>query len=220
MKEIDGLEKVWATGASPNLADYAFVMAHGRGSDVSDMQSMLPTVGSSNIYCVMPRGPLEIMPGRYAWYPFFWNENLTENMRYLNMSFELLDHSIQHLYDVGFKDEQIVLIGHSQGANLLIEYFLANPRPYKALISMRGCVLGNYGDDRDFHNTLPPTLVLLNAGRRDPYIPMRKTDQSFNMMKRLGANVYKVQYEAGHGVHRSELTDLKKLLAKNFNYEE
>lgn len=220
MKEIDGLEKVWATGAAPSDATYAFIMAHGRGSDVGDMQSLLPGIGKDNIYCVIPRGPLEIMPGRNAWYPHFWNENLIENMRYMNMSFELLDHCVQHLYDQGFKDEQIVLIGHSQGANLLIEYFLANPRPYKALISMRGCVLGNYGDSRDFNNTLPPTLVLLNAGRRDPYIPMRKTDQSYNMMKRLGANVYKVQYEVGHGIHRSELNDLKKLVARDFKYEE
>lgn len=220
MKQLDDLEKVWATGTEPKLAKYAFLMAHGRGSDVGDMQSLLPTIAPDDTYCLIPRGFLEIMPNRFAWYPYFWNENLSENMRYLNMSFELLDTCIQHLYDQGFKDEQIVLIGHSQGANLLIEYFLANPRPYKALISMRGCVLGNYGDDRSFVSDLPPTLVLLNAGRRDPYIPIRKTDQSFNMLKRLGANVHKVQYEASHGVSRNELMDLKKLVKKDFDYED
>lgn len=220
MKEIDGLDKVWETGTDPKQAKYAFIMAHGRGSDVGDMQSLLPTIGADNAYCVIPRGALEIMPGRYAWYPHFWNENLSENMRYLNMSFEILDHCIQHLYNLGFKDEQTVLIGHSQGANMLIEYFLANPRPYKALISMRGCVLGNYGDSRDFKNPLPSTLVLLNAGRRDPYIPMRKIEQSLHTLKRLGANAFKVQYETGHGVHRCELSDLKKLIKCDFVYEE
>lgn len=221
MKELAQLKNVWATGTDAPKAKYAFLMAHGRGMDVGDMQSLLPTIQPADTYCLIPRATLEIMPGRYAWYPYFWNENLSENMRYLNMSFELLDNCIQHLNEVGFADNQIILIGHSQGANLLLEYFLTNPRPYKAVISMRGTVLGNYGDKRDFSSAVPgSTLVLLHAGRRDPYIPMIKTDQSFNTLKKMGANVVKVQYETGHGITRNELMDLKKLIKRDYQPEE
>jgi len=221
LKELEELKNVWATGSDPKTSKYAFIMAHGRGMDVGDMQSLLPTIQPADTYCLIPQATLEIMPGRYAWYPHFWNENLSENMRYLNQSFELLDNCVQHLYNLGFRDDQIILIGHSQGANLMLEYFLTNPRPYKAVISMRGTVLGNYGDKRDFISTMPEeTIVLLHAGRRDPYIPIIKTDQSLNTLKKLGANAVKVQYETGHGITRNELMDLKKLIKRDYILEE
>lgn len=218
MNKLAQLKNVWVTGADASSAKYAFLMVHGRGSDVSDMQSLLPTMGPKIAYCVMPQASVEIMPSRYAWYPHFWNENLEENIGHLNNAFEQFDQCIDHIKSQGFKDEQIVLIGHSQGANVLLEYFMANPRPFKAVISFRGILLGNFGEERGFKDKLPKTLVLLHAGRRDPYIPSEKIDQTHFQLKDLGASVHKVLYETSHGICRQELLDVKKLIKKDFNY--
>lgn len=217
MKTIKESDTIFCTGCAPDEATLGFIMLHGRGSDASDMRSVLPDLFARTAYALMPQAPLEIMPGRFAWYPHFWNENLEENLKYLHKSFEKIDLCIDHMHRVGIKDEQIVFISHSQGANLSLEYYLTHPRPYKAVISMRGCVLGNFNDERDFNDELKSTLISLNAGRKDPYIPMKKIEQSYDILKRLGADkVIKKQYETGHGICRTELMDLRRLIKKDF----
>lgn len=219
MKTKEELENVFQTGCDPKEARFGFIMLHGRGSDANDMKSVLPNLLVNDAYILMPQAPIEIMPGRFAWYPYFWNENLEENMRALIKAYEVLDNCVEHMNDVGISDNKIVFIAHSQGANLMLEYYLSNPRNYKALISMRGCVLGNFDEERDFNNKLPNTLVVLNAGRRDPYIPIRKIEQSCATLKRLGANVHKHQYESGHGICRPELMDLRRMIRDNFSHD-
>lgn len=219
MKHVDEYKNLYHSGCDPHDAKYGFIMLHGRGSDASDMKSVLPNLFYDHAYVVLPQAPLEIMPGRFAWYPHFWNENLEENVKYLNKSFKIIDQCVEHLHEVGLENKQIVFISHSQGANLSLEYYLSNPRPFKAIVSMRGCVLGNFGDERNFADQLKDTLIILNAGRRDPYIPMKKIDQSYNILKRLGATkLMKKQYETGHGMCRAEIMDLRRLVHKDFEY--
>lgn len=204
-------------GVDPGDARYGFIMLHGRGSDINDMRSVLPTLQLKDAYVLLPQAPLEIMPGRYAWYPHFWNENLEENLEHLENAFRLINSCVNDMVNKGIKQEKIVLLGHSQGANLIMEYYGFKPRPFQAVVSLRGCFLGNFGEERHFSGKkFPNTIIMLNAGRRDPYIPIRKIDQTYNTLKRMGARVFKRQYETGHGICRSELIDLRKLIARDF----
>ncbi len=204
-------------GTNPDDADIGIVMLHGRGSDSSDMKSVYTQLYIKNVYAIMPRAPFEIMPGRYAWYAHFWNVNLEENLKQIKESFILLDDCINQLNEKGFSDDQIVLIGHSQGANVLMEYCVNFPRKFKAIVSMRGCFLGNVGANREFKERLAGVSVVLNSGRQDPYIPQKKVDQTSAILEYLGANVIKKQYETGHGICRAEIMDLRKLFKNNFS---
>lgn len=208
-----------SSGLTPDKADIGIIMLHGRGSDSSDMKSVYTQLYHKNSYAIMPRAPFEIMPGRFAWYAHFWNVNLEENLKQIKESFLLLDSCVNQLIEKGFKDEEIVLIGHSQGANVLMEYVANFPRKYKAIVSMRGCFLGNIGSNREFKERLAGTTVVLNSGRQDPYIPQKKVDQTSKILEFLGANVIKKQYESGHGICRAEIMDLRKLFKNDFSHK-
>lgn len=199
-------------------AKYGIIMTHGRGADGNDMRSIIPMLEIKHAAFQIPQAPYEIMPGRYAWYRHFWNENLFLNLQELDHSFSILDECIKEFTDNGIPLERILLFGHSQGGNLILEYQMSRPKNFKAIIALRSCIIGKTTFDREFADKLPPsTQIILCAGRRDPFIPNRKVDQTKAIMQKLGANVVKHQYEAAHGISRAELVDLRKFLAKNLS---
>lgn len=211
--------KVYSSGDDPKEAEFGMIMLHGRGSDINDMKSVIPPLHLKKVHLLMPEAPIEIMPGRYAWYQHFWNENLDENLSQLHESFEIIDKCVQQMQNGGIETEDIVMFGHSQGANLLLEYFAANPQNFKAVLLLRACFLGEFTIDRSFDKELPEnTPVIIHAGRKDPYIPQKKVDQTVEQLDRMGANVTKRLYETGHGICRPELVDIKKMF-RNKEFE-
>jgi len=196
-------------------ADYALIMLHGRGSDVNDMKSCLPILQLKKVHVVIPQAPFEIMPGRFAWYRYFWSENLEQNLKDLNNSFELLDHCVAELLEHGYDHSNIILFGHSQGANLILEYFLKTRASYHSVFALRGCVLGEYKIDRNFDDTDLPkkTKIYIHSGRRDPYIPPKKIDQTVSLLRKLKGNVTHSNFEAAHGICRKELIEIKNKLS-------
>lgn len=197
----------------------AFVMAHGRGCTTGDMQSIIPMLELKTAAYLIPEGPYEIMPGRFAWYRHFWNENLFLNLQEMDHSFSIIDDALKQLNQRGFKDEQIVLFGHSQGGNLMLEYMMTKPRAFKAVITMRSCLIGKSTAEREFAEQIPNIPIVLCAGRKDPFIPIRKVEQTAMVMETAGAFVIRRKYEAGHGITRSELVEIRKMFAVDFKVE-
>lgn len=206
-------------GAAYETAKMAFVMAHGRGSTTGDMQSIIPMLELADAAYVIPEGPYEIMPGRFAWYRHFWNENLFLNLQEMDHSFSIIDECLTMLNKKGFKDDQIVLFGHSQGGNLLLEYMMTKPRAFKAVITMRSCLIGKSTSEREFAEVIPHIPVVLCGGRKDPFIPIRKIDQTAAVMENAGAFVIRRKYESGHGITRSELVEIRKMFPVDFKVE-
>lgn len=210
----------YTCGVDADEARYGVIMLHGRGSDINDMKSVVPTLNiKKDSYIIIPEAPQEIMPGRYAWYSHFYNEKLDENLQQLSQSFEILDRCIRTLQNEGINMENIILFGHCQGANLLLEYMAANPQPVKAVVILRGCFLGEYSHERDFRDNMPEgTKFIIHSGRRDPYIPAKKIDQTCNILNKLKTtNLHRKQFDAGHGICREELNELKKLFKNDFS---
>jgi predicted esterase len=207
-------------GVDYSAARMGMVMAHGRGSTSYDMQSVLPMLEINTFTSVLiPQGPYEIQPGRFAWYRHFWNENLFLNLQEMDHSFSIINETLDTLNKNGLEDSQIILFGHSQGGNLLLEYFMTTGRAFKAVITLRSCLIGKSTSEREFSATLPPIPVILCSGRKDPFIPTRKVDQTKLAMEKAGARAVRNQYEAGHGITRTELIEIRKLIVADFPVE-
>jgi predicted esterase len=194
-------------------------MTHGRGSTTGDMQSIVPMLELKETVYLVPEGPYEIMPGRFAWYRHFWHENLELNLQEMDHSFSIIDECLELLHKKGFTDEQIVLFGHSQGGNLLLEYFMTKPRTFKAVIALRSCLIGKTIAGRPLAKNVPSVPVVLCGGRRDTFIPTQKIEQTAAVMETAGANVIRRKYEAAHGITRNELIEIRKMFAADFNVE-
>jgi predicted esterase len=123
------------------------------------------------------------------------------------------------LHKKGFTDEQIVLFGHSQGGNLLLEYFMTKPRTFKAVIALRSCLIGKTIAGRPLAKNVPSVPVVLCGGRRDTFIPTQKIEQTAAVIETAGANVIRRNYEAAHGITRNELIEIRKMFAADFNVE-
>lgn len=173
---------------------------------------------STAVY-IIPEGPYEIMQGRFAWYRHFWNENLFLNLQEMDHSFSIIDDCLNMLNKRGFKDEQIVLFGHSQGGNLMLEYMMTKPRAFKAVITMRSCLIGKSTGEREFAEKIPEIPIVLCAGRKDPFIPVRKVEQTATVMEDAGGYVIRRKYEAGHGITRNELVEIRKMFPLDFKVE-
>jgi len=201
-------------GPDADEAKYGMVMLHGRGSDVNDMKSVLPNLQLEKVHIVILQAPIEIMPGRFAWYRYFWNENLEQNLKDLKNSFNILEHCIADLEQYGIEQKDTMLFGHSQGANLVLEFFSQKNFPLKAVIALRGCFLGEYSIDRNFDTESLPdnTKVIMHAGRNDPYIPFKKVEQTAQKLENRGADVTTKQYKTGHGICRDELIEIRQFL--------
>lgn len=216
---MSGQKPVFSTGTDLSAAKFGMIMLHGRGSDPHDMQSIIPMLELRNTHVLIPEGPYEIMPRRFAWYRHFWNENLFLNIQEMDHSFSIIDDCVQSLEKGGLETENIVIFGHSQGGNMALEYFVRTQKKFKAVIGLRSCLIGKTTMERDLPPKVPNTTVVLCSGRKDPFIPNKKVDQTKDLLTKLGANVMKKQYEAAHGVSRPELIDLRKLFDSDFTTE-
>ena len=205
-------------GCSPEEADYGVILLHGRGSDGTEMRPVFSSLYLRKSYALFPHGPFEIMQSRRAWYTQFWNVNPTENLQEISHSFGIVEQCLDEFKRHNIPESQIALIGHSQGANLLLEFVVDNPRPFKAVVAMRGCFLGNIDVDRQFASDLSGIKFVINTGRNDPYIPARKTDQACDNLKEMGGEVFHRNYKTSHGICQAELNDLRKLFHKDFDF--
>ena len=206
-------------GCDPQGAKYGAVLVHGRGSDGSEMRPVFSSLYLRSTYALFPNGPFEIMKGnRLAWYTHFWNTDPEESLPEISHSFNIIDQCIDELIRNNIPENHITLLGHSQGANLLLEYVADNPRPFNAIVAMRGCFLGQLEQDRTIKSNLNGLRFIINSGRNDPYIPSKKSEQACEILSNSGAEVLHKHYETGHGVCQAELNDIRKLFHKNFDF--
>lgn len=206
-------------GCTPEEADHGVILVHGRGSDGSEMRPVFSSLYLRKSYALFPHGPFEIMKGnRLAWYTHFWNVEPEANLTEISHSFSIIEQCLDEFKRHNIPETEITMVGHSQGANLLLEFVTDNPRPFNAVIAMRGCFLGHIEEERNFTSDLSGQRIVINSGRKDPYIPSKKTDQACEILKELGAEVSHKNYEAGHGICQAELNDLRKLFHKKFDF--
>ena len=205
-------------GCDPDKAEYGVILLHGRGSDGSDMHPVFTSLYLRQSFALFPHAPFEIMQGRLAWYTKFWNDDPDHNLAEMSQSFTVVEKCLDEFKRHNIPEENLILIGHSQGANLMLEFVVDNPRPFKAVVAMRGCFLGNLDVEREFTGDLNGIKFILNSGRKDPYIPIKKIDQTSELIQQLGGDVFYRNYDTAHGICQAELRDLRKLFHKNFDY--
>ncbi len=187
-------------GPSPEDADAAMVLLHGRGGSPEDMLALAREWRAPGMALVAP------MAARRTWYPYSFMAPTGENEPHLSSALRRVASLVDELGEAGLGPERVILVGFSQGACLASEFVQRNPRRYGGLAALSGGLIGPEGTTWDTADSLEGTPVFLGCSDRDPHIPRERVDESAEVLESMGAEVELRIYEGlGHTVNRDEI---------------
>ncbi len=125
-----------------------------------------------------------------------------------------LGEALAEIEAAGIPPERTLLLGFSQGACLSLEFAARNARRYGAVVGLSGGLIGPPGTPRDYPGSLAGTPVFLGCSDRDPHIPLKRVDETAEVLRGMGAEVTERIYPAmGHGVNEDEMEFVRGLVA-------
>ncbi len=198
-------QPVAAGGATPEAAEAALVLVHGRGGTAAGMlpigRELAARAGAEGrVAFVAPQA------SDFEWYPRSFLAPMEENQPGLDSGLARLASLLAELEDAGLPAERVVLLGFSQGACLASEFAARNPRRRGGLVVFSGGLIGEEVDPERYHGSMEGTPVLLGCSDRDPHIPVERVRETTRILGRLGAAVDERIYEGmGHTVNDDEL---------------
>jgi predicted esterase len=164
-------------------------------------------VGMADVRCVYPAA------ADNSWYPARFMDPVEQNEPWLDGALAAVDGALTALWSEGYPAERIAMIGFSQGACLLAEHLVRQPRPFAAVALLTGGYLGPAGVEREPGGTLPETPVLLSSSRTDEWVPQRRVAETAALLQRMGAAVtLRIHGAPVHGVDEDEAHAVRELL--------
>lgn len=177
----------------------AMILLHGRGAGSENIMELSRYFGKLKFSA--PEAP-----GR-QWYPRSFLAPVEENQPYLDKSLRTVSEEIKKLR---LKNEEIIILGFSQGACLSLEYAARNPERYGGIIALSGGLI-----TLKHNGNMKGTPVFLGCSDIDPFIPLKRINESTDVFEKLGAKVTKKIYEGfEHSVNEDEIRFVQELVKR------
>ncbi len=181
---------------------------HGRNGDPEFMLDVLQKIGWDKYAYALPRASDK------TWYPGKFMAPIEDNREQLEIALANARKHQTRLHEMGIKDENLIIMGFSQGACLASQYVLQNPGKYKAVILLTGGYIGQEGIDWNFSGDFQQTPVLITTSEIDEWVPPGRATETANEFERLNAQVNLTIFkDRPHEISHEELTYLKKLIS-------
>ncbi|MEX0722164.1 MAG: alpha/beta fold hydrolase [Balneolaceae bacterium] len=205
-------QKVATAGASPDEAEAAMIMIHGRGASAESILELAREFESDKK--IIFRAP---QAEGYTWYPYSFLAPTEQNEPGLSSGLQLIYDIISELESEGIPKEKIYLLGFSQGACLVSEFAARHPAKYAGLIALSGGLIGDEVQAENYNGDMNGTPVFMGCSDVDPHIPKERVDETALIFQDLGAKVTKKIYSGmGHLVNKDEMEHIQDLI--NYNY--
>jgi thioredoxin 1 len=178
-------------------AERLLVLMHGIGSNEQDLAGLAPIIDPDGHFTtVAPRGPYAYGPG-FAWFKMESPELLAGTMQ---SSLDALDEVVDAACaEYGFKREETVVGGFSQGAAMSLVYaFRASDKPRPAGVLVMSGFLPGDPETFDWTGDLPP--VLLQHGIQDPMVPLERAKVTARILEEHNVPLVFREYLMDHTV--------------------
>lgn len=205
------------TGDNP---DYIIIWLHGLGADGHDFEPVVPQFNNPKhtfrfIFPHAPVQPVTINGGMAmrAWYDITAmdiNRHVDETG--INKSAELVSALIEQQLNNGYKPEQIVLAGFSQGGAMALHMALTGQYNLAAVIALSCYLPVPQVVDGKTSFINKDTPFFMAHGQHDPVVPYQLGMQSRERLTDAGFKVEWHHYPIQHGVDMNELNDIKSFL--------
>jgi len=178
----------------------SLILIHGYGSNMDDLFSFSNYLPEK--YTIISlQAPLELPLGGGAWYSINFDSNLkkwSDNIEALNSLSQIKDQLDYFISTYELKQEDIGLMGFSQGAILSWALLLDYPFLFRRAICMSGYInqeilqksLGEYRD----------VLAYCSHGLNDSTIPYEWAQKSIGLLMENNPKVFFNTYPNGHNV--------------------
>lgn len=194
-------------GAPLGAARAAMILVHGRGASAEGMLGLADAFEASDIAYVAPQSRLG------SWYPQSFMAPIAQNEPHLSNALKTLSDVVAGVERQGVPSEKIVLLGFSQGACLALEFAARNARRFGGVAGLSGGLIGPEGTPRTYAGSLAGTPVFLGCSDIDFHIPLKRVNESAEVLEALGGNVTEIIYPGmGHTIVQDEVEHVKKIL--------
>jgi predicted esterase len=207
MTQIHETQPVAVAGADLKDAKAAMIAIHGRGASAHSILEFTNLLNKPHFAYRAPQAALG------AWYPQRFVAPIAANEPYLTSALNTIDGLVKTLNENGFPNEQIMILGFSQGACLAVEYPARNGGRFGGIAALSGGLIGPPGTKWEFGTDLAETPVFIGCSDVDFHIPLERVKESTAALTSMGARVDERIYPGmGHTVNEDEIAAVKAMM--------
>ena len=212
MQQLEYIEKISVPGTLPTSI---VIWLHGLGADYNDFVPLVPELNlAKNVKFIFPNAPMRpisINNGytMRGWYDIYEQtaKSLGGNVDIagINQSVSLINKIIEEQLSEGFKSEQIIIAGFSQGG--VISYITGLSSKYK----LGGIVaLSTYLPNADSYITSnhKDTPIFAAHGLQDNVVPYIAGNLAHQKLSAAGFKITWYEYPMAHSLCADEIADL------------
>ncbi|WP_223788318.1 alpha/beta hydrolase [Marinicella meishanensis] len=205
------------TGENPELL---VIWLHGLGADGHDFEPVVPQFANPDkaIQFIFPHAPIQAVTinggmRMRAWYDIkMMDIGKQPDEAGIRESEQAVLELIEAQIAAGFRSEQIVLAGFSQGGAITLQTAARMTQRLAGIVAL-SCYLPmpeKLTAEQTGNNLKTP--LFMGHGTFDPVVPQALGEQSYQTMKAAGYQASWHEYPLQHGVSMDELEDIKRFL--------
>jgi phospholipase/carboxylesterase len=204
---MTAISEVLHQGPTLAKASQALLLLHGRGGTAKSILSLADLLSLRDAYTAAPQA------AHHTWYPYSFMEEDEKNEPYLSQSVQEIKDLIDQIAK-SIPQKNIYIAGFSQGACLALEVAARFAAPYGGIIAFTGALIGSAIDEKRYQGDFKQTPVFISNGDQDPHIPLIRSEQSKEILEKLGANVtLKVYPGRPHTITEDEIAFANQVLS-------
>lgn len=192
---------------------YLILLLHGYGSNEQDLFSFAEEL-PDDAYVISLRGLRNVGTEGFSWYDLDFTNGARmvdygqaiEAQHYINEFIE----EIKNKYF--FDQNNINLIGFSQGAILSFSLALHNPKNYRKILCLSGYPDPELLKDINMGEDFTQLEFFFSHGDKDPIIPIQWSRQFKSICEELDIDYEYHEYEEGHGINSENYYDMLNFL--------
>lgn len=138
-----------------------------------------------------------------------------QNQPALDSALQVLLELLESILAEGITQENVYLLGFSQGACLTAEFATRNAHRYGGLLIFTGGLIGQQIDASNYTGDFAGTEVLITTGDPDPHVPVSRVNETIKILEEKGAVVNsKIYPRRPHTILPEEIELAKTILGK------
>ena len=205
------------TGSKPAAS---IIWLHGLGADGHDFEPIVPELKLAKpvrfVFPHAPARPVTINQGMRmrAWYDILQLGGGPEDEAGIRASQRMIEKLISEEKGKGLPAAKIVMAGFSQGGAIALQTALRYPERFAGVLALSTYLplAGSLQSERSPANQDIP--IFMAHGRHDDIIPLRRAEESRELLEAAGYPVEWHEYPMPHSVCAEEIADIAAFLAR------
>jgi len=208
-------ERTPKSGKKPNQL---ILFLHGVGASGDDLIDIASSLEEHfpDAHFISPNAPYayDMAPFGHQWFSL---KDTSEQalLKGLNNAMPHLNTFVDHqLNRFGLAEQNLAVIGFSQGSMVALHTFLRRPKPIALIVGLSGMVVAPHLLEKELQSK--PYILLLH-GEKDQILPVKHIRLASQTLKRLGLDIKTHIYpDLEHNINQEEIAETIQALKEKF----